>query len=150
MKKLHSKAIIIALIFTLICVLAIKGMSHTSVDWTTWRQASSMPNAFNETIHDGYLRQPWNTFSSLFYSLVGMYIICLPTSKKRAKNSIRIGENKAIKFIYGLSLIITGLGSAFLHMSLTFVGQTYRCYRYVSCLDIYYIVCGFKKSGRHD
>lgn len=124
-EKIHPKAIIAALVFTLVCVLAIISVQCTGVDWTTWRQASSMPdNAFNETIHDGYLRQPWNTFSSLFYSLVGMYIICLPTSKKRAKNSIKIGENKTIKFIYGLSLIITGLGSSFLHMSLTFVGQT--------------------------
>lgn len=125
MKKLHPKATIVALTFTLTCVLAIVSVQYTGVDWTTWQQASSMPdNAFNETIHDGYLRQPWNTFSSLFYSFVGAYIICLPVSKKHTKKSIKIGENKTIKFIYGLSLIITGLGSAFLHMSLTFVGQT--------------------------
>lgn len=50
--------------------------------------------------------------------------MCLPSSKQQDKKSIKINENKIIKFIYALSLIITGLGSAFLHMSLTFIGQT--------------------------
>jgi hypothetical protein len=81
-------------------------------------------NSFNERIHDGYLRQPWNTFSSLFYSFVGIYIMCLPSTKKKAGKSVKIYENRIIKFLYAFSLVVTGLGSAFLHMSLTFVGQT--------------------------
>lgn len=98
-------------------------MSQIDFDWNEWEQASCMPNnAFNEKIHDGFLRQPWNTFSSFFYSFVGTYIMCIPSLRKG--KSIKIYENKIIKFIYAFSLIITGLGSAFLHISLTFIGQT--------------------------
>lgn len=105
--------------------MLILSLSYFDLDWSEWKQATSMPNnAFNETIRDGYLRQPWNTFSSLFYLFVGIYILCIPSSNKNAKKTINISENRVIRSIYGLSLVITGLGSAFLHMSLTFVGQT--------------------------
>jgi hypothetical protein len=36
-KKLHPKATIVALIFTLTCVLAIVSVQYTGVDWIIWQ-----------------------------------------------------------------------------------------------------------------
>lgn len=122
--KINWKATFVALVATFVGVTLMIGVSSLAPNWDTWRQATSMPNnAFNEAIREGYLRQPWNTFSSFAYLFVGVYIVCLPIFPAKEK-SLAIYRNKWIRLIFSLALAITGVGSAFLHLSLTFIGQT--------------------------
>ncbi len=113
------KSIFVGLISVIIAIIMMFSIQKLNPDWSSWRQATCLPNCFNETIHDGYLRQPFNTFSSFGYLFVGVYVLALPKLKSNKQKF-----HKIMKLIFGLSLVITGLGSAFYHMSLTFVGQT--------------------------
>ena len=123
--KINYKALFKALICNLFLLGVLFILSlFLNVDWNSFRQATSMPNnAFNEAIRNGFIRQPWNTISSFFYSLVGFYILFFPLQKEN-KNKLSIKENKILKNIFSASLIICGLGSAYLHLSLTYIGQT--------------------------
>lgn len=122
--KIDWKAVFISLVVNFFFVALMINMSFFISDWSSWKQATSMPdNAFNEAIRDGFLRQPWNTFSSFAYSFVGVYILTLPRQKIIGIPHY-IENSLPLKVIFSFSLIITGLGSAFLHQSLTFVGQT--------------------------
>ncbi len=89
--------------------------------WATFRPATCLPaNCFCEAIQEGVVRQPANTWSSLAFIAValwvaGRHVRRLKTGRpplSRAELSILVG-----------SLAIVGLGSAFYHASLTFVGQ---------------------------
>ena len=72
---------------------------------------------------DATIRQPWNAFSSLYYVFVGVFLICLPYTKKTPELSIT--SSKMLRVLYGISIIVTGLGSCFMHMSCTFIGQIF-------------------------
>ncbi len=121
---LNKKSVFLTLIITIIGIIIMLVPNIFITNWTNYKPATSMPNnAFNEAIRDGYIRQPLNTFSSFAYVIAGVFIFILPI-KKDNKKSIKIYENKVIKNLYAVSIIITGLGSAFLHLSLTFIGQT--------------------------
>jgi len=89
-------------------------------DWYTWRQATTYGDS-NEAIRDGWLLQPWNTVSSFLFASIGVYILFLPYKKTDVKTTI--SSSFLIRFCFCLSLVIAGVGVAFHHMSLTFVGE---------------------------
>jgi len=129
--KLHWPAIFVGVVATLVSLIAIfscEGLFEKYVgNWDTWKPATSMMADgsfnFNELVNPAaYIRQPWNTFSSLYYVFVGAMLLVLPYTKKVPGPSIT--SSKSLRWLYGVSVIITGLGSAFMHMSATFIGQT--------------------------
>lgn len=128
--KLNWMAIFVGLLVTLISLVVILEASKSeTLDWNDAKwggpATSMMPDGgynFNEHVEEGSsIRQPWNTVSSLFYVFVGAFLICLPYTPKTKE--IAITSSKALRILFGLAVIITGLGSAFMHMSMTFIGQ---------------------------
>ncbi len=124
--KLNWFAIFVGLLVTLLSVIGVFAVAHSGVDWSTWKQATSMMSDggynFNEKVVEGStIRQPWCTISSLFYVFAGAFMICVPYTAKT--KGLSISSSKVLRILFGLSIIITGLGSAFMHMSMTFIGQ---------------------------
>lgn|GEM_PF-708361 len=129
--KFNWKAIFVGVLALLVSTFLMFAVADKFGDrWKDMPQATSMmpedsldPDFnFNELVDpDAAIRQPWNTFSSLYYVFVGAMLICLPYTKKSSKMSIT--SSKSLRILYGASIIITGLGSAFMHMSATFIGQ---------------------------
>lgn len=125
--KFNWIAIFAGLLATLLSLLAVFAVANTDgLDWDDWEPATSMmPDGgynFNEQVDEGStIRQPWSTFTSLFYVFVGTFLIFLPYTPKTKE--ISITSSKSLRILFGLSIIITGLGSAFMHMSATFIGQ---------------------------
>jgi hypothetical protein len=124
--KLHWSAIFVGLLAMLISTVAMFAVGDLDIDWNSWSPATSMmPDGgfnFNEMVNpNATIRQPWNTFSSLYYVFVGAFLICLPYTEKTKE--LAITSSKVLRSLFGVSIIITGLGSAFMHMSMTFIGQ---------------------------
>lgn len=86
--------------------------------WDSLTQATCMPiNCFCEKIHlSDSIRQPSNTWSSLAYVIAGCYIFSRISSNKNEFTSTH-------QLILAVSSIVIGIGSAFYHASLSFIGQ---------------------------
>lgn len=102
------------------------------MDWTTWKPASCLPDCWCEATRVGSLiLEPVNTWSNLGFMLVGIYLMV------RAKN---IFAN-----VYGLSVLLIGIGSFFFHASQTFTGQwldlfgMYLLTNFYICYNLYRI-----------
>jgi len=122
--KSNWKALIIALSATVICLGLIFAVQLLVNDWSFLAPATCWPECFYETVQDGFMRQPWNTISSLAFFTVGVYILCLPY-QKAGKPILDARSSKLTRSILAIAAMITGLGSVFLHMSLSFIGQTF-------------------------
>ena len=101
--------------------LTVGSLSILSSLWEGLSPATCVPNCFCEAVRpDGPLRQPVNTWSSVAFILTGAWLLAVVngTAEKR---------NRRFKDVYAILLatcsIIIGVGSAFLHASLTLVGQ---------------------------
>ena len=91
----------------------------TTLPWASWRPATCLPDdCFCEALGEGLIRQPANTWSSFAFVGVAFWVLFRvaragrPETLSRAETALFIG-----------SLFAIGLGSAFYHASLTFVGQ---------------------------
>lgn len=85
--------------------------------WTGWQPATCLATGcFCEAASaHGQIQQTANTFSSLAFVFSGTLVIARPKKTSRMPYPYSV--------LMGLSIITIGLGSAFYHASLTFIGQ---------------------------
>ena len=121
----RAAAPLLAFAFVLVGVRLLASNIH--VDWSTWRQATCMPGAcFCETVRRGTVRQIANTWSSLAFVLVGCWVIGVSTWDRNNRSGSRhsgMTQRAVYPWLFGSSLCVVGVGSAFYHASLTFAGQ---------------------------
>lgn len=88
--------------------------------WASWRPATCLPDdCFCEGLREGLIRQPANTWSSFAFVLAGLWMAL----RIRRQGAERTALNASSARLLTASLFVVGLGSAFYHASLTFVGQ---------------------------
>jgi Ceramidase len=123
------------LLFALI-VGAAAILSRVDYSWTSWKPASCMPaNCFCEAIHRGTIAQPANAWSSFAFVLVGLLVIGQSREDVRRLRSSVMTRQRAYFLVYGIAIVVIGLGSAFYHASLTFAGQ------FADLMGMYLLAC---------
>ncbi len=78
---------------------------------------------FCEALRDGPLMQPVNTITSIPIVLVGLYLLFSVWKYRETLSHRMRGSAVLYGTILGLSAVIAGLGSIYLHAKFTFLGQ---------------------------
>jgi predicted membrane channel-forming protein YqfA (hemolysin III family) len=93
----------------------------TSSPFASWRGATCLPDdCFCETLQEGLVRQPANTWSSLSFVLVAIWTVFRWRAALKAREP---ALSQAEIALFAATLAIVGLGSAFYHATFTFIGQ---------------------------
>jgi hypothetical protein len=130
------KIFITPFIAFILIVSAAAVLSRADYSWVNWKPASCMPaNCFCEAVHRGTIAQPANTWSSFGFVLVGLLVIRQSGEEVLLRRLNPMASRRAYPLLYGIVLILLGLGSAFYHASLTFAGQ------FVDLMGMYLLAC---------
>jgi hypothetical protein len=112
-----------ALVFLLITAAAVI-YGQLSVSYAGWQPATCMPDhCFCETMGNGTIRQPLNTYSNLIYVFFGMLVWGMAPRQTDPKATNPIQRKRGYSLLYAFGLAAVGLGSFFYHASMTFIGQ---------------------------
>jgi hypothetical protein len=144
---MSARRIAVALIaFAGMCA-GVAWLSVSQIDWSGWRAATCMPaNCFCEAVRgETGVRQPVNAWSSLAFAWVGVLVMAY--APEEGANRMRV--TRLHPFLFGLSAIVIGLGSAFYHASLTFVGQFFDVFG-MYLLTTYMLLYALLRLGRLD
>jgi hypothetical protein len=115
---------------------AAAALSRLDYSWSVWKPATCMPaHCFCEAVHSGAVAQPANTWSSFGFVLVGLLVIGQSREDVRRLRSSMMTRQRAYPMVYGIALVVIGLGSAFYHASLTIAGQ------FVDVMGMYLLAC---------
>jgi dihydroceramidase len=91
--------------------------------WDGWTPATCFPDdCFCEAIRGGLVRQPANTWSSIAFVLTAVWVarrLARPAGQEPA------ALPRAEGWLFVTALLLVGVGSAFYHASLTFIGQVF-------------------------
>jgi len=121
---MNTKFFIPPVLAFLALVAGAAALSSMEYSWTDWRPASCMPNhCFCEAIRPSTVAQPANTWSSLGFVLIGLLVMRQSGEDVRLLKQNLMTRQRVYPALFGAALIITGLGSAFYHASLTFAGK---------------------------
>ena len=148
--------------FILITLGAI-AFSNVDISWERWTPAPCMPGrCFCERIRPGAVVQPVNAYSNLSFVLVGLVIMGNATHtqpgpslrerfRNRKINRNLMNSSLAYPMVYGISVVIIGLGSLFYHASMTWTGQWFDLmgmYMQSGFMIVYNLARMYRKEGR--
>lgn len=110
-------------------VVAVFLMSRQPSPWADWRPATCMPGScFCEEIRGSFVRQPANTLSGLLFLPVGILVLGYSAGvrvrDRRGEPANLMSSRAMYPVLFGCAVLLTGIGTAFYHASLTFWGQT--------------------------
>ncbi|RMF62635.1 MAG: hypothetical protein D6743_11890 [Calditrichaeota bacterium] len=111
---------VFAAILTVLIVL-----STENITWNGWKLSTGFPDrTFCEHIRSGPIRQPLNTWSSLIFVPIGLWVVRRAFLDKLPSPRLApVRQHKRYGLLYGGALIVMGLGSWLFHASLTYVGH---------------------------
>jgi hypothetical protein len=91
--------------------------------WDTWLPATCMSSSCfcEEIVNDNSVKQPINSWTSLAFVVTALYIFSTSSNLETGQKRLPV----LYAFMLGIASLITGLGSAFYHASLTFTGQLF-------------------------
>ena len=119
MPKLIASAALAALLLSMLTMAALLAIAPSG--WSGWQPASCLVDRCFCEAADPLrpVQQPVNSVSSLAYLFPGCAILWLGRTLRRPEQRF----SPAYAAIVGSAALVTGLGSAFYHASLTFAGQ---------------------------